>query len=136
MPQTRFQHYDDLCQAGSGREKNTKNVKKGLKNFLRQREKALGRKYWHFGGAELGQAQLKLGMDFNLIWHERSALGWLIGNDVSGHYKQHYFLFFFFVVYFSHRRSARIKKLIWQKLMAAPNNLGFDLFPNPRLFRI
>ena len=55
----------------------------------------------------------------------RSAFGRLTGNDVSGHYKHHYFLFsflfsfffsflfsFFPVVYFSHRRSAPIKKLI------------------------
>ena len=32
---------------------------------------------------------------------------------------------------FSHRQSARIKKLIWQKLTGAPNNLGLDTFPNP-----
>ena len=53
----------------------------------------------------------------------RSAFGRSTGNDVSDHYKRHYFLFFLFsfffffsflfsVVYFSHRRSARIKKLI------------------------
>ena len=39
----------------------------------------------------------------------------------SGHWKQHSFLFLFFLfffsgVYFSHRRSAQIKKLIKQKL--------------------
>ena len=50
----------------------------------------------------------------------RSAFGRLTGNDVSGHYKRHYFLSFFFflffsfffsVVYFSHRRRALIKNL-------------------------
>ena len=40
----------------------------------------------------------------------RSAVGRSTGNDVSGHYKRLSFLFS--VVYFSHRRSARIKKLI------------------------
>ena len=64
---------------------------------------------------------------FPFFWHERAAFQRLAfgrstaGNDVSGHYKRHYFLFSFFlfffffffsVVYFSHRRSARIKKLI------------------------
>ena len=59
------------------------------------------------------------------------------GNDVSGHKKQHYFLFFSFsffsfpVVYFSHRRSARIKKLILKKLTGASKNLGVDTFPDP-----
>ena len=41
-------------------------------------------------------------------------------------------LFFFFsVVYFSHRRSARIKKLILRKLTGAPQNLGVDTFLDP-----
>ena len=50
------------------------------------------------------------------VWRSsRSAFGRSTCNDVSGHYKRHYFLLFFLlfsVVYFSHRRSARIKKLI------------------------
>ena len=41
------------------------------------------------------------------------------------------FLFLFPVVYFSHRRSARIKKLILRKLTGAPKNLGVDTFPDP-----
>merc|ERR1711942_614120 len=43
------------------------------------------------------------------------------------------FLFFllFSVVYFSHRRSARIKKLILRKLLRMPKNLRVDTFPDP-----
>ena len=59
----------------------------------------------------------------------RSALG----NIVSGHYFCHFFLFliffFFSVTNFSHRRSARIKKLIQQKWLEMANNLGLDPFP-------
>ena len=40
------------------------------------------------------------------------------------------FLFFFPVVYFSHRRSARIKKLILRKLTGAPKNPGLDPLPD------
>ena len=61
-----------------------------------------------------------------------SAFGRSTGYDVSGHYKRHYFLLFLFfllsVVYFSHRRSARIKKLILGKLLKMPKNLGVDTF--------
>ena len=60
-----------------------------------------------------------------------SAFWWSTGNDVSGHYKHHYFLFLFSVVYFSHRRSALIKKLILRKLLRLPKNLGVDTFPDP-----
>ena len=58
----------------------------------------------------------------------RLAFGWSTGNDVSGHYKLHYFvfLFFFLVLYSSHRRSAHIKKLIERKLSGAPKNLVVD----------
>ena len=38
---------------------------------------------------------------------------------------------FFSVVHFSHRRSARIKKLIYRKLTGAPQNLGVDPYPVP-----
>ena len=41
------------------------------------------------------------------------------------------FVFFFSVVYFSHRRSAWIEKLIQRKLKGAPQNLGVDPFPDP-----
>ena len=49
---------------------------------------------------------------------------------VSGHYKHQYFPFslFFHVVYFSHKKSAPIKKLIEQKLMGALKNLGVGHF--------
>ena len=40
-------------------------------------------------------------------------------------------IFFLSFFYFSHRRSARIKKLIWRKLTGAPQNLGVDPFPDP-----
>ena len=68
--------------------------------------------------------QAMVGEDDEVNWHERSALQSVAvrrstGNDVSGHYFHRYFLFFFSffflffsVVYFSHRRTARIKKLI------------------------
>ena len=68
------------------------------------------------------------------VWRSsRSAFGRPTGNDVSGH-KFSFLLFpflFFPVVYFSHRRSARIKKLIQRKLTGAPQNLGVDPFPVP-----
>ena len=35
------------------------------------------------------------------------------------------------VATFSHRRSARIKKLILRKLLRMPKNLGGDAFPDP-----
>ena len=38
---------------------------------------------------------------------------------------------FFSVATFSHRRSAWIKKLIQQKLLRTPKNLGVDTFPDP-----
>ena len=38
---------------------------------------------------------------------------------------------FFSTVFFSHRRSARIKKPILQKLTGAPKNLGLDTFLDP-----
>ena len=50
----------------------------------------------------------------------------------SGHYSHQSFLFsVFFTVTFSHRWSARIKKLILQKLAGVPKNLGVDTFPDP-----
>ena len=64
----------------------------------------------------------------------RQAVDW---QRRSGHYFRRYFLFFslplplFSVATFSHRQSARIKKLIQQKLTGAPNNLGLDPFPDP-----
>ena len=41
--------------------------------------------------------------------------------------------FFFSVIYFSQRRSARIKKLILRKLIVGvgPKNLGVCIFPDP-----
>ena len=61
---------------------------------------------------------------YQTFWHERLAFQ-SVSNNISGHYKRHYFSFFFFsVVYFSHRRSAWIKKLISQKLTGVPRNLS------------
>ena len=42
-----------------------------------------------------------------------------------------FFQFHFSVATFSHRRSARIKKLILRKLLKMANNLGLDPFPDP-----
>ena len=42
----------------------------------------------------------------------------------------HFFHFFFSVATFSHRRSARIKKLIQRKWLQMANNLGWDPFPD------
>ena len=63
--------------------------------------------------------------------------------DVSGHYFCHYDHFtprfcpvFSSVIYFSHRRSAWIKKLILQKLMGAPKNLVGHFWPPWRPFWI
>ena len=68
------------------------------------------------------------------LWHEQSAF------QSVGQYKQHYFLFFFSfffcfflsIVYFSHRRSARIKKLNLWKLTEAPEKLGGRHLSRPR----
>ena len=38
-------------------------------------------------------------------------------------------LFFSSIVYFSHRRSARIKKIVYRKLIGAPKNLRVDTSP-------
>ena len=64
----------------------------------------------------------------------RSGFGRSTGNDVSGRCKRHYFPFplpFFSVATFSHRRDAKIKKLILRKLLWIPENLGVDTFPDP-----
>ena len=42
-----------------------------------------------------------------------------------------FFSFFFSVATFSHRRNARIKKLIQRKWLEMANNLGLDPFPDP-----
>ena len=39
--------------------------------------------------------------------------------------------FFSFIATYSHRRSARIKKLIQRKLLRMPKNLGVATFPDP-----
>ena len=73
-------------------------------------------------------------------WHERaafrrSAFGRsTAGNDVVATISIRCFFFsrfFFSVATFSHRRSARIKKLIQRKLTGTPKNLGVDTFPDP-----
>ena len=56
-----------------------------------------------------------------------SAFGWSTGNDVSGHYKWHYFsLFFSFfsVLFFSHRRRAQIKNLFCESWWERQKNIG------------
>ena len=75
---------------------------------------------------------------FTTNWDERSALQsvtvWRsIGNYVSGHYFPiiFSFLFLFSVVYFSHRRSAWIKKLIQRNLLRVANNLDRHYFGPP-----
>ena len=74
---------------------------------------------------------------------QRSAFGRsTAGNDVVATIFIRLFSFFFFfpvffpfffssVATFSHRRSARIKKLILRKLLRMPINLGVDTFPDP-----
>ena len=83
---------------------------------------------------------------FSVFWQEwrrysRSLFRRSTGNNVSGHYFCcysfiiHFFLpvfqLFFFIGTFSHRRSARMKKLILQKWLKMANNLGSDPFPDP-----
>ena len=41
------------------------------------------------------------------------------------------FPIFFYIVYFSHRRSAQIKKSILQRLIGAPKYLGLTPFSDP-----
>ena len=66
----------------------------------------------------MGQLLAKLLIETRTYWHEHVAFQsvgvWLVDwqNEVTGHYEYPYFTFFFSVATFSHRRSARIKKLI------------------------
>ena len=78
------------------------------------------------------------GLHWKLInWHERVAFQRSGGRLVAMTYWPLFSsvfplpLFFFSVATFSHRRSARIKNLIAQKLTAAPKNLGVNPFPDP-----
>ena len=61
----------------------------------------------------------------------QSEFGQLTGNYVNGHPYFLFFSFLFSVVYFSHKRSAQMKKIIQRKLMGAPKNLEVHLFPSP-----
>ena len=61
----------------------------------------------------------------------QSPLGGQLATSLVDRYFHHYFFFPFSVATFSHRRSAQIKKLILQKLMGAPRNLGVHHFPDP-----
>ena len=59
----------------------------------------------------------------------------LTSNDISCHYFCDYsppplFSFFLSAIYFSHRRSAQIKKTFKWMLTGAPKNLGGDPFPD------
>ena len=64
----------------------------------------------------------------------RSAFGRLTGNDVSGHYKRHYFLFFSFFflrrLIFSQKECSD-QKLILRKLMGASKKSSIDTFKDP-----
>ena len=64
----------------------------------------------------------------------RSPLGGRLATTIVDRYFHHYFLFFlsilFSVATFSHRGSARIKKLIQQKLLEIANILGLHPFPD------
>ena len=75
-------------------------------------------------------------------WHERAAFQRsTAGNDVVATlitslffiFSRFFYSPFFFpsVATFSHRRSARIKKLIQRKLLRMPKNLGADTLPDP-----
>ena len=106
-------------------------LKGGPLNFS---QKAL-HEYRKFQLKDVGRIQFLATFGTSVRCSSRSAFGRLTGNNVSGHYKRHYFpflfSFFFSVVYFYHRRSARIKKLIQRKLTGTPKNLGVDTFPDP-----
>ena len=59
------------------------------------------------------------------------ACGAPVGRRSTGNCTRHYFTFFsslfFSVAIFSHRRSARVKKLMQQKLIGGSNNLRIDI---------
>ena len=82
------------------------------------------------------QNRLKPWAQAGCFWHERSASGWsTAGNGVVVTTFIILLFFFFPVIFprfssvaaFSHRRSARIKKLILQKLAGAPKPMGRHL---------
>ena len=64
----------------------------------------------------------------------RSAFGRSTGNDVSGHYKRHYFLFlfffFFFLLLFSSKECSDQKTYL-AKVAKNAQNLGVDTFQDP-----
>ena len=70
-------------------------------------------------------------------WHySRLPLGGRMATTIVDRYFHHYPFFCFLkknfsVATFSHRRSARIKKLISRKLTGAPKILGVDHFQDP-----
>ena len=65
-------------------------------------------------------------------WHERSAFQ-SVGVRATTLVAciKIFFSHFISVATFSHRRNARIKKLILRKLTGTPKNLGVDTFPDP-----
>ena len=69
-----------------------------------------------------------------IVFHEKDCIAKMFFNTIPLFpLLFSFFLFFsvFSVVYFSHRRSARIKKLIQRKLFKMANNLGIDPFQDP-----
>ena len=67
----------------------------------------------------------------NLTYFYICMRGWRSSRSAFSPYKRHYTYFFPSVVYFSHRRSARIKKLIDGNLTGALKTLGVHTFPHP-----
>ena len=66
------------------------------------------------------------------VWRSsRSAFCWSTGNNISGHYKRHYFSFpvFFSKVYFPHRRRAREKKKLAKVYVSAQKVAGNERVP-------
>merc|ERR1711954_400716 len=84
--------------------------------------------------------QRRLEQNFTLIWKWGQGTCLLTKHTLRWAYSRYFppaccllrfAAFFFSVATFSHRRSARIKKLILRKLTGSPKNLGVDTFPDP-----
>ena len=74
---------------------------------------------------------------FSCNWHERSPFQLVAVQAVDWHddsrplFSLFFSLFFFSITTFSHKRRARIKKLILRKLTKGPKNLRVHPFPDP-----